>query len=145
MNGRDPYPFQESSLFPELFERIVQQYINVGLLVGVDLSLDSTQIRADASPDCTITHEQLPEVAKVNRTVREYIERVERENVTAEPAETPDPSGSEAEVTPELRRRYRNSPPIKVSTTDPEAASVAGSAGQREDKISRLLIRVHLR
>jgi len=114
--------FQESSLFLELFERIVQQCMDVGLSKGIDLSVDSTQIRADASPDRTITREQLPEVAKVNRTVREYVEQVERENVLTEPTETPDPSVSEAEDKPELRRTYRNSPPMKISTTDPEAA-----------------------
>lgn len=113
--------FQESSLFLELFERIVQQCVNVGLLRGVDLSVDSTQIRADASPDRTISREQLPEVAKVNRTVHEYVEQVERENVIAEPEQTPEPS-SEGEGEPELRRTYRNSPPMKISTTDPEAA-----------------------
>ncbi len=86
--------FQESRLFLELFERIVEQCIRVGLLKGLDLSVDSTQIRADASPDRTITPEQLPEVAKVNRTVREYVEQLERENVIAEPAEIPDPSAS---------------------------------------------------
>lgn len=42
--------FQESPLFLDLFERIVQQCMNVGLLKGVDLAVDSTQIRADASP-----------------------------------------------------------------------------------------------
>ena len=67
--------FQESPLFLELFERIVQQCMSVGLLKGVHFSIDSTQIRADASPDRTITREQLPEIAKVNRTVREYVER----------------------------------------------------------------------
>lgn len=114
--------FQESTLFLELFERIVQQCMNVGLLKGVDLALDSTQIRADASPDRTITREQLREVAKVNRTVREYVEQVERENVIAEPTQTADPALSEAENQPELRRTYRNSPPMKISITDPEAA-----------------------
>ena len=114
--------FQESPLFLELFERIVQQCMNVGLLSGVDLSVDSTQIRADASPDRTITREQLPEVAKVNRTVREYVEQVERENVVAEPEQTSEPSASEEEGEPELRRTYRNSPPMKISTTDPESA-----------------------
>jgi transposase len=114
--------FQESPLFLELFERIVQQCMNVGLLKGVDLSVDSTQIRADASPNRTITREQLPEIAKVNRTVREYVEQVERENVIAEPAVIAAPPSSEAEDKPELRRTYRNSPPMKISTTDPEAA-----------------------
>jgi transposase len=111
--------FQESALFLELFEHIVQQCMNVGLLNGVDLSVDSTQIRADASPDRTVTREQLPEVSKVNRTVREY---VERENVIAEPEQTSEPPAADAEAKPELRRTYRNSPPMKISTTDPEAA-----------------------
>jgi hypothetical protein len=57
--------------------------MSVGLIKGVDLSLDGTQLRADTSPDRTITREQLPQVAKVNRTVREYVEQVERENVVA--------------------------------------------------------------
>ena len=92
--------FQESSLFLDLFERIVQQCMNVGLLKGVDLSVDSTQIRANVSPDRTITREQLPDVAKVNRTVREYVEQVERENVVADPAPTSDSSSSEVEGNP---------------------------------------------
>lgn len=127
--------FQESPLFLELFERIVQQCMNVGLLKGIDLSVDSTQIRADASPDRTITREQLPEVAKVNRTVREYVEQVERENVIAESAQTADSSSSEAEGKPELRRTYRNSPPMKISTTDPDAA-LSSKRGLRSSLIT---------
>ena len=84
--------FQESPLFLELLERIVQRCMNVGLLKGVDLLVDSTQIRADASPDRTIAREQLPEIAKVNRTVRQYVEQVERENVVAEPEQASEPS-----------------------------------------------------
>ena len=114
--------FQESPLFVELFERIVQQRMNVGLLRGVDLSVDSTQIRADASPDRTITREQLPGVAKVNRTVREYVAQVERENVVAESAQISDPPVPNEKNELELRRTHRNSPPMKISITDPEAA-----------------------
>ncbi len=114
--------FQDSPLFLDLFERVVQQCKQVGLLKDAELSVDSTQIRADASPKRTITSEQLPEVAKVNRRVREYVEQVERENIVAEPAQTHNLSSSEAEDEPELRRTYRNSPPMKISTTDPEAA-----------------------
>jgi DDE family transposase len=54
--------------------------------------------------------------------VREYIEQVERENVIAEPEQTPEPCASEAEGEPELSRTYRSSAPMKISTTDPEAA-----------------------
>jgi len=114
--------FLESPLFLELFERIVQQCMNVGLLKGVDLSMHSTQIRADASPDRAIRRDQLTEVAKVSRTVREYVEQVERENLIAKSEHASDPSASEAEGEPTLRRTYRNSPPMKISTTDPEAA-----------------------
>ena len=98
--------------------------MNVGLLKGVDLSVDSTQIRADASPDRAITREQLPEVAKVNRTVSEYVEQVERENVIAEPEQASDASASEAEDKPELRRTFRNSPPMKISNDRPGSGPV---------------------
>lgn len=114
--------FQESPLFLNLFERIVQQCMEVGLVKGAELSVDSTQIRADASPDRTITREHVMDVVKVNRTVRQYVEQVERENVIADPAQVSDPSPAEAQDQPKLRRTYRNSPPMKISTTDPEAA-----------------------
>jgi hypothetical protein len=63
-----------AALFLELFERIVQQCMNVGPLKGIDLSVDSTQNAPMPVPDRTITREQPPEVAKVNRTVHEYVE-----------------------------------------------------------------------
>ncbi len=80
----------------------MQQCLNVGLLVGADLSVDSTQIRADASPDRAITREQLAEVAKVNRTVREYVEQVERENVFAEPPQVSVQSGRSTHTAPHV-------------------------------------------
>ncbi|MDQ2840923.1 MAG: IS1182 family transposase, partial [Acidobacteriota bacterium] len=114
--------FQESPLFLDLFERVVQQCMEVGLLKGADLSVDSKQIGANASPDRAIRRNQLTEVAKVNRTVREYMEQVERENVVTEPAQTPDLVAIEEKEVPKLSRTFRNSPPIKISTTDPDAA-----------------------
>jgi transposase len=113
--------FQESALFLDLFERVVQQCMEVGLLKGADLSVDSTQISADASPDRAISRDQLVKVAKVNRTVREYVEQIERENVISESVQSSDAS-SEATDEPKLCRTYRNSPPLKISTTDPASA-----------------------
>ena len=55
--------------------------MQVGLFKGTEVSVDSTPNRAAARPDRAITREQLPGVAKVNRTAREYVEPVERENV----------------------------------------------------------------
>ncbi len=97
--------------------------MQVGLLQGVALSVDSTQIRADASSNRAISRDQLGEVAKVNRTVREYVEQIERENVVAEESEqTPEATAAEENEEPRLWRRYRNSPPLKISITDPDAA-----------------------
>lgn len=88
--------FQESPLFLDLFERVVQQCMQVGPLKGADLSVDSTQIAANASPDRAISRDRLIEVAKVNRTVREYVEQVEREDVVAEePEQTSEATATE--------------------------------------------------
>jgi hypothetical protein len=115
--------FQESPLFLDPFERVVQQCREVGLLKGADLLVDSTQISADASPHRAISRDQLVEAAKVNRTVREYVEQVERENVVAEePEQASEANATEEKEEPKLWRRYRNSPPLKISLTDPESA-----------------------
>ncbi len=108
--------------------------MEVGLLKGADLSVDSTQISADASPDRAISRDQLVEVAKVNRTVREYVEQIERENVIPEPVQTSDPS-SEATDEPKLCRTYRNSclfakHPVCLRVVVPLCSS--GSSGQYE-------------
>jgi hypothetical protein len=52
--------FQESPLFLTLFKRVVQQCIEAGLLKGADLSIDSTQISANASSDRAISSWRSP-------------------------------------------------------------------------------------
>jgi hypothetical protein len=79
--------------------------MQVGLLKGTDLSVDSTHIGANASPDRAISRDQLVDVAKVNRTVRQYVEQVERENVVAEPEQTSAEDATEAKEWPKLSRR----------------------------------------
>ncbi len=113
--------FHESPLFLDLFERVVQQCMEVGLLKGADLSVDSTQISANASPDRAITRDQLVEVAKINRTVRQYVEQVERENAVLEPEQVAEAAPA-TEGEPKPSRISRNSPPLKISMTDPDAA-----------------------
>ena len=115
--------FQESPLFLNLFERIVQRCIDKGLSKGAELSVDSTQIGANASPDRTITRDQLAEVAKVNRTVGEYVEQVERENVSVERTQTSDAATGEKEE-PKLSRTSRNSPPIQKLNHRPRCSFV---------------------
>ncbi len=74
--------FRDSSVFCDLFETIVQQCVNVGLVQGERLSLDGTVIFANASSKSRVPRDQLPEAAKVSRTLREYLAEVETANPT---------------------------------------------------------------
>jgi len=65
--------FQESKLFEQMFERIVAQCLEVGLVRGDKLSVDGTFVEANASKESRIPREQLAEAAQVNRTVREWL------------------------------------------------------------------------
>ncbi len=65
--------FQESKLFEELFEQIVLQCVEVGLVQGKQLSVDGSFVEANASKESRIPREQLAEAAQVNQTVRQYL------------------------------------------------------------------------
>src|SRR6202051_1817204 len=58
--------FQESNLFQELFEEIVRQCVEVGLVQGTHLSVDGSFIEANAAKESRIPREQLAEAAQVN-------------------------------------------------------------------------------
>ena len=77
--------FQESNLFQELFERIVDQCMASGLVSGEHMSVDGTFVAANANNDSRIPREQLAEVAQVKRSVREYLAELEQENGDGEP------------------------------------------------------------
>ena len=78
--------FQESNLFQQLFEEIVDRCTEAGLVEGEHLSVDGSFIPANASRSSRIPREQLAEAAHVNRTVREYLTELEQENPVEEPA-----------------------------------------------------------
>jgi hypothetical protein len=61
--------FQESKLFEELFERIVKQCVEVGLVQGQHLSVDGSFVEANAAKESRIPREQLAEAAQVHHTV----------------------------------------------------------------------------
>src|SRR5450755_3915133 len=77
--------FQESKLFEQLFEEIVDRCLEAGLVEGEHLSVDGSFIPANASRLSRIPREQLPEAAHVKRTVREYLADLEQENPVEEP------------------------------------------------------------
>jgi transposase len=63
--------FQESKLFEELFEQIVRQCVEVGLIQGQHLSVDGSFVEANAAKESRIPREQLAEAAEVHHTVRQ--------------------------------------------------------------------------
>src|ERR1700727_320745 len=69
--------FQESKLFEQLFEEIVRQGVEVGLVQGKHLSLDGSSVEANAAKESRIPREQLAEAAQVNHTVRRYLVELE--------------------------------------------------------------------
>jgi transposase len=91
--------FQESKLFEELFEQIVLQSVEVGLVQGKHLSVDGSFVEANAAKQSRIPREQLAEAAQVHHTVRQYLVDLEQQNPVAEPVHQQD----------------------QVSTTDPDS------------------------
>jgi len=69
--------FTENDVFQNIFDEIVQQCINKGLLTGKHLTVDSTYIRANAS------FKSLEPIA-VEMKPTEYIEKLEEENPVKE-------------------------------------------------------------
>jgi len=91
--------FQESKLFEQLFEKIVKQWVEVGLVEGKHLSVDGSFVEANASKQSRIPREQLVEAAQVNPSVRDYLKELEQKNPVEEPVHEQD----------------------QVSTTDPDS------------------------
>jgi transposase len=82
--------FHESKLFEQMFERIVAQCLEVGLVRGDKLSVDGTFVEANASKESRIPREQVAEAAQVNRTVREWLTELEAQNPVEEPTHNQD-------------------------------------------------------
>src|SRR5215468_2179999 len=91
--------FQESKLFEQLFEYVVRQCVEVGLVQGKHLSVDGSFVEANAAKESRIPREQLAEAAQVHQTVRQYLQEVEEQNPVEEPVHKQD----------------------QVSTTDPDS------------------------
>src|SRR5690348_13576219 len=108
--------FQESKLFEQLFEQIVRQCVEVGLVRGNDLSVDGSFVEANAAKDSRIPREQLGEAAQVHHSVRQYLQEVEEQNPVEEPVHkqdqvsTTDPDSTYATKggTPARLRHYDN-------------------------------------
>ena len=89
----------ESKLFEQLFERIVRQCVEVGLVRGQQLSVDGSFVEANAAKESRIPREQLAAAAEVHHTVRQYLKELQEQNPMEEPVHNQD----------------------QVSTTDPDS------------------------
>ncbi len=77
--------FVESQLFEQLFELIVKQCLEVGLVRGDNLSVDGSFVEANAAKQSRIPREQLAEAAQVKQTLRQYLVELEEQNPVEEP------------------------------------------------------------
>src|SRR5213595_939250 len=100
--------FQESRLFEQLFEQIVRQCVEAGLVQGTHLSVDGSFVEANAAKESRIPREQLAEAAQVHHTVRQYLREVEEQNPAEEPVHQQE----------------------QVSTTDPDSTYATKAARQ---------------
>ena len=91
--------FQESKLFEQLFEQIVRQCMEVGLVQGKHLSVDGSFVEANAAKESRIPREQLAEAAQVHQSLRQYLKELDEQNPVEEPVHEQD----------------------QVSTTDPDS------------------------
>src|SRR5262249_18784685 len=91
--------FQESKVFEQLFEQIVRQCVEVGLVQGKHLSVDGSFVEANAAKESRIARQHLAEAAQVHRSVRQYLKEIEEQNPLEEPVHEQD----------------------QVSTTDPDS------------------------
>ena len=71
--------FRGAGVFLEVFEEIVRRCLEAGLVEGKRLTVDGTIVTANASPQRGTEPERLGEVAKVSRTVRDYLADLARE------------------------------------------------------------------
>ena len=99
--------FRDSGIFLEVFEDVVRRCLEAGLVEGKRLTVDGTALTANASCQSRVPRAELGEVAKLSKTVREYLAEVAEENPVTDPGDRPPTSAS-------ATARF-------VSTTDPEA------------------------
>jgi hypothetical protein len=82
--------FQESKRFEQLFEHIVRQCVEVGLVSGKNLSVDGSFVEANVTKESRIPREQLAEAAQMHHTIRQYLREVEEQNLVEEPVHEQD-------------------------------------------------------
>jgi len=142
--------FRQSGVFRRVFEEIVQRCLEAGLVEGQNLAVDGTLVGANASQQSRVPRERLAEIARVSRTVQEYLKELEQENpvtnleqrpIAQEKVSTTDPDGWARET---HRLQCRISGCLCVGSGYTSATSVLGemecfaqTAGRLSRKVQR--------
>jgi hypothetical protein len=66
----------------------VRRCLEAGLVEGRNLAVDGTLVGANASQQSRVPRERLVEVAKLSRTVQEYLSELERQNPVTDSEES---------------------------------------------------------
>src|SRR3984893_409329 len=81
--------FRQSGVFRKVFEEIVQRCLAAGLVEGQNLAVDGTLVGANDSQQSRVPRERLAEIARVSRTVQEYLKELEQENPVTDVEQRP--------------------------------------------------------
>ena len=136
--------FQESKLFEGLFEQIVRQCVEVGLVEGKHLMVDGSFVEANAAKQSRIPREQFVEAAQVHHAVRQYLQELEQQNPVEEPeVSTTDPDSTYATKggTPARLGYYDNylvdNPSCVIVGVQATAARLSQETVAAEDMLAR--------
>ena len=127
--------FSGDNIFQEIFDEIVTQCINQGLLTGRHLSIDSTHLRANASFKSM-------EPIVVEMKPKEYIDTIERENpVENKPWEPDDEYPHRGQKISNDTHRSKTDPDARLSKKSSKSATqLSHSATYVMDNKSRIIV-----
>lgn len=100
----------------------MRRCLEAGLVEGKRLTVDGTAVRANTSSQSRVRRQELGEVAKLSKTVREYLAEVEEENPVTDPGNRHRPRQRHALFRPPTRklagqaREDQRCPPTMITT-----------------------------
>ena len=130
LNLHDPVPdhstlsklkerWAEAGVFEKVFDQVVRQCAEAGLVSGRHISVDGTQVQANASMKSLATREPAPDIAAApqpHRSRRGTRTRILRRTVAARRSPSPEASGAATESSTATRRTVPRVIPRRGST-----------------------------
>jgi len=127
--------FKESDIFQEIFDEIVRRCIEFGLVSGRHITADGTLVKANASMKSM-------EPIVVEMDSKEYIKRVEEENLVDEPWEPDDEFKHRGERISNKTHRSKTDPDAKLARKGKSGAVLAYGVNYLMDNKNRIIVGV---